>query len=136
VAWSVGLLAVYTNKLSPELVLCPKDFLCAASEDTAFISKNEALIFIKKYVQLNRNRFEVPYCVIDLNEKKFTFIRMANATSYSVEELAPKKFKLIEKYKNEGYESFNGKIIDLDDREWFGIKELDRFNKVYIRGSL
>jgi len=135
-AWSVGLLAFYKNQVTPKLILCPKDFLCIAAEDTVIFSNFGLKVFIKKYVRFekNLNRYEIPYCIIDFDEEKFTYIRLTNSSSYQIEELEPKKIALIAKGNVKGFDSLDGKVFDLDYMDWFGIKELNRFDKLYMEG--
>lgn len=135
--WEVGLLAVFKNKINPELLLNPKNFLCIYTKDTVQFNGSGSLAFIKKYVAKDANnlRVELPFCIIDFESMRFSFINLVNSIPYSVLESESRIFRLDENYSDTRFVSFNGRVIDIDVLKWFDIKDLGQFDELYLNSS-
>ena len=135
--WDVGLLAVFSEKMNPELLLNPKNFLCFYTKDTVQFNSSGSIVFIKKYVASGANnlRVELPFCVIDFKSNNFSYINLVNSIPYSVFELETRHFRLDEHYTDTRFESFNGRVIDIDTLKWFDIEDLEKFDEIYLDES-
>ena len=135
--WDVGLLAVFKKKTNPELILNPKSFLCFYAKDTIQFNNSGSLAFIKKYVASGTNglRVELPFCIIDFETDKFSYINIVNSIPYSVFELGSKQFRLDENYADKRFDSYNGRVIDIDTLNWFAIEDLEKFNEIYLNAN-
>jgi hypothetical protein len=87
-------------------------------------------LFLKPCVKTDRTRAEVPYVVLDIDNKRFSLLNYPN---YDFIEIDNRKFKL-ETHFRYGYEDnrkqeiakHHGQVIDLDTIEWRDFDELSR----------
>jgi len=59
-------------------------------------------------------------------------IKIINSLPYGIEETTFNLFKLIEKYKDSRFESYNGKTIDTTKLEWQPMNHIEEINKIYF----
>lgn len=129
--WEVGRLAIYQNKKKPHLILNVRNLLCFYTSDTIQFNENESLIFLKVFIR-NNSSVEIPFLVLNLKNNMFSIIRVINSIPYRIEETQSNEFILVEKYKDDRFESYNGKIIDINELDWFSINKIEEINKIYF----
>lgn len=129
--WEVGRLAIFENKTRPKLIFNSKNLLCFNTSDTIQFSKKEDLIFLKAFISED-NRIEVPFLILNLKDELFSIIKLINSLPYKIEETTSNLFKLIEKYKDNRFESYNGKTIDISKLDWLPMNNIEEINRIYF----
>jgi hypothetical protein len=129
--WEVGRLAIYQNKKKPQLILNARNLLCFYTSDTIQFNENESLIFLKIFIR-NDSSVEIPFLVLNLKNNMFSIIKVISSLPYRIEETQSNEFILVEKYKDDRFESYNGKIIDINALDWFSINKIEEINKIYF----
>lgn len=129
--WEVGRLAIYQNKRKPQLIFNARNLLCFYTSDTIQFNENESLIFLKIFIR-NDSSVEIPFLVLNLENNMFSIIRVINSLPYRIEQTQSNEFILVEKYKDDRFESYNGKIIDINELDWFSINKIEEINKIYF----
>lgn len=129
--WYVGKLAVYHNKISPKLILNPDSLLCFDAADTVFYTGDGNLVFVKLYVYYEQN-LECPICILNLIKKTFTILPIINGFNYNFIESGSSAYKLIEKERDDRFNSFTGKVFDLENLRWYDWELLNDFPKWYF----
>jgi hypothetical protein len=129
--WNVGKLAIYRNQRSPELILNPEHLLCLGVSDTVKYADNGELGFVNLYVYHEQN-LECPVCILDFIKKKFTVLPIINGFNYNLIESGLSQYKLMEKKRDDRFNSFTGKEIDLNKLPWFDWELLSDFPTWYF----
>lgn len=62
----------------------------------------------------------------------FSIVQMINSLPYSIHENLNCEFSLVEKYKDERFESYSGKIIDTNKLNWYPLDNIEEIIKIYI----
>ncbi|MDV3426515.1 MAG: hypothetical protein LIR50_04920 [Bacillota bacterium] len=130
--WYAGRLAILQNKSKPEVILNPEKVFVNGLNDMVQYSTDGKYIYIKIMAYLSKgNKLEIPICIINLNERVFSFIGIINGCHYTIDDLGGEKIKLKDNYFDQSFEPKDGKIINLLNLEWFNILEIDRFIDIY-----
>lgn len=129
--WEVGRLAIYQNKKRQQLILNARNLLCFYTSDTIQFNENESLIFLKVFI-INDSSVEIPFLVLNLKDNMFSIIKVINSLPYSIEETQSNEFIFVEKYKDDRFEPYNGKTIDINGLDWFSINKIEKINEIYF----
>jgi len=129
--WEVGRLAIFENKVKPKLIFNSKNLLCFNTSDTIQFNEKENLIFLKAFIS-SGNKIEIPFLILNLKYEIFSIIKIINSLPYRIEETTSNLFKLIEKYKDNRFESYNGKTIDISKLNWLPMNNIEEINKIHF----
>jgi hypothetical protein len=131
--WEVGLFTLFEDKSNPTCILNPANFLCFSTEDTVTWLSDQ-LLALKKYAYDNRgNRIELPFAIIDIAGRRFSFIPIVNSLPYSIS-LEGNGLRLKENYRDERFPSEHNRFNALADLSWHPSQELSKFVDVYYAG--
>ena len=133
--WEVGRIAIFKNKKKPELILNPDSFLCLYSGAEVQYSNNENVIFISQYIEIDQAKriVKLPFCVIDIEMNRFSYIDIENSTAYEIFEISEMEYSLREKYRDNRFISKDGIKIDFRLQDWHGFQEINNTSIVYNR---
>jgi len=130
--WDVGMVAVFANHDSPQLLLNPEHFLCCYTDDSVIWLSNQLFAAKKYYFNPTENKINVPFALIDLAKNRFSFIPLANSYPYGLSS-EPSGIRLIERNRDDRFPSHDGHFHAIDDLLWYDCEELDKFDTQYAQ---
>ncbi len=130
--WYLGRIALFTNKSSPELIVSPDSVFANGYNSHCFYSSDSMLLFVNISIRLeSQNNIYIPILMIDLRLRKYSVIPLVNGFNYSVEEVECNKFKLVENYRDQRFESYNGLTINPEEFNWYELNRLDEVRELF-----
>ena len=120
---------------SRHLLLHAKNFACCYTEDAILWLRNNDLVACRKYYhELETQRINVPFALIDLAQQRYTFLPLVNSYSYGLA-LHGRQIELVEHRRDERFRSHGGQQYDLDVLTWYDLRDLDQFDRHYARDA-
>lgn len=129
--WEVGRFAIYKSNLKPELILNPFNLFAYWTHGSVKYHSISTIIFIKILVR-DDIRHELPILVLDLIKQQFALIRIINSLPYEIVSIDNETIKLVEKYRDNRFCSYNNFEYKLSLLAWYSFESIEDANKLYF----
>lgn len=128
--WEVGMVALFMDRDNPQLILNPEHFLCCSTKDSIIWLSSDLFAVKKFYYDSTTNKCNIPFALIDLANKKYSFVPLANSYPYCLL-YDQSGVRLVERYRDNRFPSHDEEFHAIDELVWFDLSEIDRFDIQY-----
>ncbi len=128
--WYVGNFAIFKNRDQPQLLLAPTNFRCCFEDHGVRWLSNELLAAKKFYYDSAAHRINVPFVLIDLARRRYSFLPIINSYPYLLS-LQDGNIRLMEMKRDERFPSQDGEEHVLASLPWFDLDDLNQFDRRY-----
>lgn len=128
-------ISIFTDRIRPVPIFDrePPLQVYSSSQPLSYgASSDERFLFFSKELLSSAQSSDFSWVILDLQERRFAFVPMANALDYVIEEISPKLFYLKAWQIRPQFPNRNGESIHLEKLTWFDEVDFGELEKRYL----
>lgn len=134
--WEVGSLSIlHGNPIKPDCLFRPANFACMGFDNkSAAWLQNDQYLSVRAFMyDRETNRLEVPFCLLDLTARTYTYYPIMNSCIASIQ-VENGQWVIRESERDERFERHDGEVIQPDTLRWLPWDQIERRYEHYFSG--